>query len=175
MAAAGGNGDSDACCLRGAQGPGRPVADLLRKGGQKGSIHVDRHQANRKVHVLSLRAGVERRERAKDAAALLGRDDAAERVTARQDDAAMIDFRPGCGGACEGGIDGAIGQGSAASGAPVSLVVRSENGMALGADALHWFEYSQPGSSDESPNSRFPAGMTERKAKAKTGSSLRSE
>jgi hypothetical protein len=58
MAASGSDRDGNACCLCRAERSGRPVAELLREGRQKRSIHVNRHQANRKVHGTSLPAAV---------------------------------------------------------------------------------------------------------------------
>jgi hypothetical protein len=75
--------------------------------------------------------------RAKDEAALLRSDNAAEGVAARQDDAAMVDFGFWRGGALECGIDGPVGKGSAAGWAPVGAAVSGEDGVALGADTLH--------------------------------------
>jgi hypothetical protein len=55
MAAAGGDGHGDPGGLGGEQGAPGPVADPLRKRGEEGPIHINRHQANRKVHIASLR------------------------------------------------------------------------------------------------------------------------
>ncbi|UWZ83299.1 hypothetical protein [Occallatibacter riparius] len=68
---------------------------------------------------------------------LLRRDDAAEGVPAREHDAAVINLRLGCWCALERRVYRSVRQGTAAGWAPVGLVVSSENGVALGADALH--------------------------------------
>lgn len=66
---------------------------------------------------------------------LLRRDDAAEGVAPRQDDASMVDLRL----RWPAGIrqTGPFDQRAAAGRAPVGLGFRRENGVAVGADALH--------------------------------------
>ena len=55
-APAGGDGHRDAGLLRGLERLGVARADALREGRQQGAVHVDRHQANGRVHVPSVPA-----------------------------------------------------------------------------------------------------------------------
>lgn len=69
--------------------------------------------------------------------ALLRGDDATQGVTARQHDAAMIDFRRRGGAFNGGGKDGACDKGSAAGGAPVGFGVGCKHSVAMAAEAFH--------------------------------------
>jgi hypothetical protein len=53
-AAAGGDDDRDSRMLRGFEGAGCPIADLLREGRQERAVHIDGDQANGRVHRLSV-------------------------------------------------------------------------------------------------------------------------
>jgi hypothetical protein len=67
----------------------------------------------------------------------LRRNNSAQRMTPRQHNAAMIDFgrRPGC--MIEGRLTGALYQGSAAGGAPISFSLSAKHCMAMAANAFH--------------------------------------
>src|ERR1019366_7987987 len=49
-----GNGHRNSCILCRLEGSRRARAHLLRKRGQQGSIHVDSHEANGRVHTSSV-------------------------------------------------------------------------------------------------------------------------
>ncbi len=68
---------------------------------------------------------------------LLRRDDAAQRVTPRQNDAAMVHFRPEVAG--RGKLLNRLprDEGASAGRAPVGDGVGGEHGVAMGADAFH--------------------------------------
>ena len=67
----------------------------------------------------------------------LGGDDAAEGVTARENNASVIDLGRRDSGNLRFGQGGALSQGSAAGRAPIGFLVNCEDGVAMGADALH--------------------------------------
>ena len=68
---------------------------------------------------------------------LLRSDDAAQGVTARQQDAAMIDLRRRGGGVDRGRSAGEVDDGSATGGAPVGFDLGGNDGVAMAADAFH--------------------------------------
>ena len=67
----------------------------------------------------------------------LGGDDAAQGMTARQNDAAVVDFGRRHAGNLRFGQGGALRQGSATGRAPVCFLVDGEDSVAMGADPLH--------------------------------------
>ena len=67
----------------------------------------------------------------------LGGDDSAQGMTARQNDAAVVDFGRRNAGNLWFGQGGALGQRSAAGRAPVGFLVDGEDSMAMGANPFH--------------------------------------
>jgi hypothetical protein len=68
---------------------------------------------------------------------LLGRDDAAQGMTARKDYAAVVDFGRRRAGNLRFGQGGALSQRSAAGRAPVGVLVDGEDSVAMGANPFH--------------------------------------
>ena len=67
----------------------------------------------------------------------MGGDDAAQGMTARQNDAAMVDFGRRNARSLRFGQGGAFRQGTAAGRAPVGFLVDGKDSVAVGADLLH--------------------------------------
>lgn len=68
---------------------------------------------------------------------LLRRNDPAQGMTPRQDDAAVVQFGASRRGDRRLGQDGPVSQGAAAGGAPVGLEIRGQDSVTLRADLLH--------------------------------------